>query len=198
MTATSVPHQPALRPAGARPHVGAEPGTGTPLDRALAAVRIAVGWVFLWPFLDKLFGLGYATTGAKAWIHGGSPTRGFLSHVDVGPLQGFFHALAGNVWVDGGFMLALLAIGLGLVLGIGLRAVAVGGTLLVVVMWLASWPSARTAGGTPTALTNPFLDDHLLYALMFVVLAAGRAGDTWGLGRHWAALPLVQRLPWLR
>ena len=53
-------------------------------------LRIAMGWIFLWAFLDKCFGLGFATgrdpeTGAidfgsaDAWINGGSPTEGFLS-----------------------------------------------------------------------------------------------------------------------
>ena len=30
---------------------------------------------FLWAFLDKAFGLGYATPSGNAWINGGSPTR---------------------------------------------------------------------------------------------------------------------------
>jgi hypothetical protein len=34
----------------------------------LAGIRIAPGWVFLWAFLDKTFGLGFATTSEKAWI----------------------------------------------------------------------------------------------------------------------------------
>jgi thiosulfate dehydrogenase [quinone] large subunit len=182
------PRRDGARTTAATPHVG----------QALAVLRIATGWLFLWPFLDKLFGLGYSTTSAKAWIHGGSPTRGFLANVHVGPLQGFFHAMAGNVWADWGFMLALLGIGVALLLGVGLRVVAAGGTLLVLGMWLASWPSTRFVGGKATASTNPFLDDHLLYALMFVVFAAGSAGDTWGLGKQWAALPIVRRVPWLR
>lgn len=31
----------------------------------------------LWAFLDKTFGLGYSTRVAKAWVNGGSPTKGF-------------------------------------------------------------------------------------------------------------------------
>lgn len=199
MTVTSTPLPGASSFAGARQDDGLPSTTTSPrLGRALAVLRIAVGWLFLWPFLDKLFGLGYSTTSAKAWIRGGSPTKGFLSNVDVGPLQSFFHSLAGTTYADWGFMLALLGIGLALILGIGLRIVAIGGTALVVGMWLASWPSAKLAGGKPTASTNPFLDDHLLYALMFIVFAAGQAGDVWGLGRRWTALPAVRRLPWLR
>ena len=30
------------------------------------ALRIGVGWIFLWGFLDKLFGLGFATARENA------------------------------------------------------------------------------------------------------------------------------------
>jgi thiosulfate dehydrogenase (quinone) large subunit len=69
--------------------------TGT-AAKALAVLRISTGFVFLWAFLDKTFGLGYATPSARSWINGGSPTRGFLSSVDVGPFQGAFHSIAGT------------------------------------------------------------------------------------------------------
>jgi thiosulfate dehydrogenase [quinone] large subunit len=46
-------------------------------------------------FLDTTFGLGYATPAARAWINGGSPTKGFLSNVAVGPFESTFHAWAG-------------------------------------------------------------------------------------------------------
>ncbi len=170
------------------------PGFG----RALAVMRIAVGWLFIWPFFDKLFGLGYATKSAKAWVNGGSPTKGFLSGTDVGPLQSFYHSIAGAAWANWAFMLGLLAIGVALILGIGLRVVAVAGTVLVVGMWAGEWPFAKTAGGTPTSSTNPFMDDHLLFAMTFFVFAFGHAGDTWGLGRQWAAVPFVRDHPWLR
>jgi thiosulfate dehydrogenase [quinone] large subunit len=46
--------------------------------------------------------------------------------------------------------------------------------------------------------TNPFLDDHLLFAAVLVGLALINAGDFVGLGRWWARTPLVRSLPWLR
>jgi thiosulfate dehydrogenase (quinone) large subunit len=64
--------------------------------KALAVLRIATGFVFLWAFLDKTFGLHYSSTSAKAWIHGGSPTKGFLSNVALGPFQSAYHHIAGN------------------------------------------------------------------------------------------------------
>jgi thiosulfate dehydrogenase [quinone] large subunit len=85
-------------------------------------------------------------------------------------------------------MLALLAVGTALILGIGLRIAAIAGGLLLVMMWTAVLPPE----------TNPFMDDHLIYAGVLALLALTAAGDTLGLGRVWAKLPIVQRLPWLR
>lgn len=42
-----------------------------PARAVLALLRIAVGFVFLWSFLDKTFGLHYSTGPARAWINGG-------------------------------------------------------------------------------------------------------------------------------
>jgi thiosulfate dehydrogenase [quinone] large subunit len=50
------------------------------VDYTLAGLRLALGWVFLWASLDKLFGWGFATPEKNAWINGGSPTKGFLGN----------------------------------------------------------------------------------------------------------------------
>jgi thiosulfate dehydrogenase (quinone) large subunit len=166
--------------------------------RFLAVVRVAVGFVFLWAFLDKTFGFGYATPAAKAWINGGSPTKGFLSRVAVGPLESTFHAWAGAAWVDWLFMAGLLAIGIALILGIGLRIAAVSGTVMMLLMWAAEWPLAKfTSAGELTMSTNPIVDYHIVYALVLITLALTYAGNTWGLGRLWARLPFVRRNRWL-
>ena len=164
----------------------------------LAVFRVVLGFEFLWAFLDKTFGLGYATPSARAWINGGSPTKGFLSKVAVGPLESTFHAWAGAGWADWLFMVGLLGIGVALILGIGLRIAAVSGTLLLVGMWAAEWPLARfTSAGEPTMSVNPIVDYHIIYALALIALAVSYAGHTWGLGKRWAKLPFVQRNRWL-
>ena len=166
---------------------------------ALAFLRIVLGLTFLWAFFDKTFGLGYATSPAQAWISGGSPTKGFLGHVQVGPLQSMLRGWAGAGWADWLFMLALLGIGLALLLGVGMRVAAIAGTVLLALMWIAEWPLARSASdGTATSSTNPLIDYHLVYLVAIIVLAAFAAGDTWGLGRRWAQLDLVRRNRWLR
>lgn len=154
----------------------------------LAGIRLALGWIFLWAFLDKAFGLGHDTTSAKSWMNGGSPTQGFLGSAAKGPFAGIYHSLAGNAVIDVLFMAALLGIGVALILGIGMWVAAAAGALLTVLMWSAVLPPA----------SNPFMDDHLVYAAVLVVLALLGAGSTLGFGRMWAATPLVRRVPWLR
>jgi thiosulfate dehydrogenase [quinone] large subunit len=167
--------------------------------RILAVSRLALGFIFLWAFLDKLFGLGYSTQPAKAWINGGSPTSGFLGHVEVGPFRFLFNSLAGSATVDVLFMLGMLAVGVALIAGIGLRVAAVTGAAIMLMMWAAEWPLAQlTSEGQPSGSVNPIVDYHLIYALLAVVIAATAAGRVWGLGRVWESTSLVKRLPWLR
>ncbi|GGP07522.1 DoxX family membrane protein [Nonomuraea glycinis] len=155
-----------------------------PVDYVWAVARISLGWVFLWAFLDKSFGWGFATPAERAWIAGGSPTTGFLKGTGENALGGFFSSLAGQAWVDWLFMAGLLGIGAALILGVGLRIAAVAGTAMLLMMWAAELPLAN----------NPFMDDHIIYAIVLIGLALVSAGRTLGLGN----LPVVQRTPWLR
>jgi thiosulfate dehydrogenase (quinone) large subunit len=181
----------------------AEPqAISTLAKRSLAVLRIAFGLTFLWAFLDKLLALGYSTGrvtdpktgvetvdrfGGAAWIHGGSPTLGFLKFGADGPMSGFYHSIAGAAWADWAFMLGLLGIGLALTLGIGMRIAGAAGALLYLMMWSVALPPA----------TNPVIDEHILGAISMVVLASTGAGMTWGLGRRWAQTSLIARSPFL-
>jgi thiosulfate dehydrogenase (quinone) large subunit len=166
--------------------------------KLLAAIRIVMGLVFTWAFLDKLFGLGYATAEKNAWINGGSPTKGFLGGVEQGPFQSMFNSWAGDAWADWLFMLGLAGIGLALLFGVGMRIAAVSGTILLMLMWVAEWPLAQhTSTGELTRSTNPVIDSHLIYALLLILFAVMYAGHTWGFGRRWSKLDFVQRNRWL-
>jgi thiosulfate dehydrogenase [quinone] large subunit len=156
------------------------------LQYVLGGLRLALGWTFLWAFLDKTFGLGYATPSENAWIDGGSPTTGYLSGVE-GPSSGFFNGLAGSTWVDWVFMIGLLGIGLALILGVGMRVAAIAGVLMLGMMYLASLPLTN----------NPFMDSHITEALVIVVLALAGAGRYVGVGRYWEKLPFVRKNRWL-
>lgn len=154
---------------------------------AIALLRLSIGFAFLWAFLDKFFGLSYSTPSERAWIQGGSPTKGFLSHVDVGPFQSAFNSIAGTWWADTLFMLGLLGVGLAVMLGVFLNVSAIAGTLMMVLMWAAEWPFAQfTSTGDPSGSTNPFMDYHLIYALVLIVLAVIGAGRYFGIAPWWA------------
>ena len=168
--------------------VATETTTAKATRYMLAGLRLAIGWVFLWAFLDKLFGLGRSTPAAGAWIDGGSPTAGFLGKAVSGPFEGFYHSFAGAAWADWLFMIGLAGIGIALIAGVGIRIAAVAGAVLLVAMWTAVLPPEN----------NPFMDDHLIYAGVLIVLALTAAGDTLGLGKMWGRTSLVQRLPWLK
>jgi thiosulfate dehydrogenase [quinone] large subunit len=152
----------------------------------MAVLRIVVGWTFLWAFLDKLFGLGYATPEARSWLNGGSPTKGFLSSA-TGAFAGFYHDIAGATWANWLFMIGLAAIGTALILGIGTRIAGATGAILYLMMYAVVLPPEN----------NPAVDEHIIGALVMVLLALSAPGDTLGLGRWWKSLPVVQRNPWL-
>jgi thiosulfate dehydrogenase [quinone] large subunit len=181
-------------------HEVAPEAAGNRAFRYVAAVtRLSLGWVFLWAFLDKLLALGFSTGrnpetdvvdafGPAAWIHEGSPTLGFLKFGTKGPLADFYQSFAGDSWANWLFMLGLAGIGLALILGIGMRVAAASGVAMLVMMWSAALPPEN----------NPFMDDHLVYALVLVLLATAGAGRTLGLGRWWERLALVRRHPVLK
>jgi len=150
--------------------------------------RVCLGWIFVWAFLDKLWGLGFATESSKAWLRGGSPTAGFLQFGTEGPLVNFYQSLAGSGVVDWLFMMGLLGIGLALMLGIMLRVAAISGVLFMILLYASMMPPEN----------NPLVDEHVIYALLLVIFALVPAGEWWGLGHWWASLPIVQKISWLK
>ena len=150
-----------------------------------ASARIGLGFIILWAFLDKTFGLGFATKASNSWINGGSPTTGFLKFATSGIFEGLFTGLAGNAVVDVLFMLALLLVGVALILGVGMKIATVSGGLLMLLLWMANVPPAN----------NPILDEHIIYLILLIGLMKVRAGQTLGLGKWWSNMSLVKRFP---
>jgi thiosulfate dehydrogenase [quinone] large subunit len=197
-TAHSTPEQTTRKIPVQRGVQAAAPTEGGATIRIAAVLRIMMGLIFGWAFLDKVFGWGYATSSTNAWINGGSPTKGFLGSLDHGPFATTFHDIAGAAWADWLFMLGLAGIALALLTGAGLRIAATTGSLLLLFMWIAEWPLDRhTSAGELTRSTNPIIDDHLIYAVILILLAALNAGAVWGLGKRWANLHFVQANRWI-
>jgi thiosulfate dehydrogenase [quinone] large subunit len=165
-----------------------DPTRSAALRGVLAAIRLSLGWIFLWAFVDKLFGLGFATPSERSWLNGGSPTKGFLANAATGPFEGLYKSIAGATWADWLFMTGLAGIGIALIAGIAMRIATASGALLLVLMWTAVLPPEN----------NPFMDDHIVYALVLVALALTGAGRYFGLGRTWERLAIVQKYPVLK
>ncbi len=150
-------------------------------------LRIVMGWVFLWSFLDKVFGLGFSTPAAKSWLSGFSPTAGFLKMGTAGPFAGVFQGLAGNPLIDWLFMMGLLLIGLSLISGIGMKIASWSGALFVFLLWTAHLPPQQ----------NPVVDEHIIYLIVFIGFYLNKAGHYFGFGKWWSQTSLVKKLSWL-
>jgi len=85
-------------------------------------------------------------------------------------------------------MLACLALGIALILGIGMRLAAIGGAMMYAMMYTVVLPT----------VSNPFVDAHLVGLLVVVLLGLVGAGHIWGLGNAWNKVDIVKRYPILR
>ena len=152
-------------------------------------LRLAMGWTFLWSFIDKLFGLGFSTPSGSGWIDGGSPTAGFLGFATKGPFAELFKDMAGSPVVEWMFMMCLLGVGLALMLGIGVRIAAASGAAMYLLIYIAGYLPPEH---------NPFLDEHLIFPVLLLGLALINSGRFLGLGKLWERIPMVERFPLLR
>ncbi len=177
------------------------------LQRVFALMRVALGWTFLWAFLDKAFALGFSTGrdpatgvvdfyGKAAWIHGASPTKGVFAYaLNAGWFTSFYEKL-GNVtmtaqgptanppaWIDAVYMVSMLLIGVALITGVMTRVAAFGGLVWLAIFYTATaiWPEH-----------NPFLDEHVIEALILVGLVLANAGRYYGLGKIWQRFEFVR------
>jgi thiosulfate dehydrogenase [quinone] large subunit len=128
---------------------------------AYLKLRFIMSFIFLWAFLDKTFGLGFATKPQSAWVRGGSPTTYFLSNVVKGPFAYLFHVLSGLPLVDWLFMGGLLFVGLTLLFNKFVVWGAIAGICMLLFMWLSLlFPD-----------NNPIIDEHVVYMLVLTLLA---------------------------
>ena len=152
------------------------------------SLRLVMAGIFLWAFVDKVFGLGFATTPDKAWLNGSSPTLGFLKFGTYGPLAPIYQAIAGHPVVDVLFMIGLLGVGMALLLGIGLRFAGYAGTMMMLLMWSAMLPPKN----------NPLLDEHIVYSLVLLGLPFTETAGRWSLKKQWERTTIAKQWPLLR
>ncbi len=89
-----------------------------------------------------------------------------------GPFAEWFQSLAGNGAIDMLNAWGQVAIGLALILGFLVRPASIAGVALMTLYYLAHFTS-NTASGV--------IDNHVVYAVIFLLFAAGGAGHALGL-----------------
>lgn len=191
-------------------------GVATTRDSALgrkflSITRIAIGWIFFWPFLDKMFALGFATGrdsetgvvdyfGPAAWINGGHITEGYLKSA-AGEFGGDPAGVYGELFKGWGefsigafrpldwlFMLALGGIGIALMAGIGTKIAAWSAVGLLALMFVAHFDNTN----------DPIIDEHIVYALAGIgIVYTELRYQAIGLGGWWRKMPLVKKNSWL-
>ena len=155
--------------------------------KVFGILRLLLGWIFLWSFLDKTFGLGFSTARENSWLRGSSPTAGFLEHGTSGSFEGVFQSMTGLPVIDWLYMAGMLLIGLSLITSIGIKVASYAGALMMTLLFFASMPPEN----------NPFISDHIVY--LVILLALKEFDYTWlSFAKWWQGTELVKRNPWMK
>ncbi len=149
--------------------------------------RVAMGWMFFWPFLDKMFGLGHATPTGMGVIDGVSPSS-FVDLVAHGWFRDFFISISGNPITDFLLLAGLLLIGVTMILGITSKITTISGCAFCFVMYLLEFPSTDTL----------LFDYHFIYILFIIALYLMGTYETYSLMKWWKKAPIVKDHPILQ
>lgn len=155
---------------------------------AWAKLRIVLGLMFLWSFVDKMWGLGFPTTPRQALANGGEPIAAWLNNMTSGPFASWFQMLADRTWIEWVVMLVMLVVGVGLTFGIMTRLASWLGIIFLALAYLASFPPEN----------NPLLSEQIVYMIILFAFTRVQVGNVWGCGAKWAKMDIVKKLPILR
>lgn len=153
------------------------------LDRSdkkiLAALRIALGWLFIYAGITKVLAASWS---AKGFLMGAKTFPAFyawLASDGVLPVVDFL-----NEW-------GLTLIGVSLILGAFVRLSSLLGALMMVMYWFPGLEFPRVDHGY-------LVDDHVVYALAMLYFAAAKAGRAYGLETRVAKTLRLERWPKLQ
>ena len=137
--------------------------TSKPISHwSLLFLRLGLGWYFMYAGWTKVITF---FTPAKDWT-----AAGFLGAAQ-GPFATFFKPMIGSVLIDYLNAYGLLLIGIALLVGIFVRWASFWGAVLMILYWAAAYPAEHAL----------FVDDHIIYALAFIVLGTLSAGHYLGI-----------------
>ena len=128
-------------------------------QKILLAARILFGLLFLNAGIEKL--------------QNGFSAKGYVEATTYGPFAGMFQSMAGNSFIDFLVVGGEIGIGMALVFGVFLWFTAYSGSLMMLLFYLSQFPPK--AG---------IINMHIIYILLFLILASQKAGTYVGLQPH--------------
>ena len=140
-------------------------------------LRISLGWLMLYAGVTKIIDPAWSAAG---YLRGAKTFPGFydwLIQPSLLPTVNFI-----NEW-------GLTLLGASLILGVFVRLSSVLGALLMILYYL---PVLDFPYPNPHSY---IVDEHIIYALALLYLAAVRAGRVWGLEGWCSRLPICSRFP---
>ena len=143
-------------------------------------LRIGMGWLMFYAGITKVLNPAWS---AQGYLKGAKTFPGFyqwLLQPDILPIINFI-----NEW-------GLTLLGVSLILGIGVRLSSIFGAVL---MLLYYFPILDFPYPNPHSYV---VDEHIVYALVLLLLAGLRAGRVWGLENWCSNLPICAKFPRLR
>lgn len=147
--------------------------------KALALLRIALGWLFFYAGITKVLNPAWSS---KGYLLGAKTFSGFyawLASDGILPVVDFL-----NEW-------GLTLIGASLILGIGVRLSGLLGAAMMLLYWFPVLEFPKVDHGY-------LVDDHVVYALALLYFSASRAGRAYGLEEWCTRLPICAKFPRLR
>jgi thiosulfate dehydrogenase [quinone] large subunit len=170
---------------------------GKTTARALAGLRVVLGWGFLYAGLAKFLmidggkpfsALGYLKFGTGGTWPGVAAAADGAPPVIVNPTHDLWVGLAGNAGIVNAvnFLVVFgeIAIGACLILGLATRFSGLLGALMMGLFTVASWDFA-----------HGLVNETLIYTAVALVLAATRAGKVYGLDGYLEKVALLRRSP---
>lgn len=147
---------------------------------SLFLLRVSMGWFIFYAGITKVLNPEWSAAG---YLKGAKTFVGFyewLLQPNILPSINFL-----NEW-------GLTLVGMALILGLFVRLGSIFGAALMVLYYfpILNFP-----------YPNPYtflIDDHIIYALVMILLATLRAGRVWGLENWCSSLPICSRYPKLR
>ncbi len=147
---------------------------------ALVSLRVALGWLMFYAGITKLLNPEWSAAG---FLAGAKTFAGFFqwfASPEILPVTNFL-----NEW-------GLTLIGASLILGIFVRISSISGILLMILYYLPTLTF-------PYVGTSSFIvDQHVIFSLVFVLLASMRAGRYYGLENWCSNLPICSKFPKIR